>query len=75
MYYIQGITVKAMKELERELGYKAIKEDYVNNDADLHDIYINTDCIIKINDSNLTIDLGGVLYTVKNRDYVALIVH
>lgn len=75
MYFIAGITEKVLKELEIELGYSVIKEDYISAyGAGLHDIYLHPDCILKINDSSLTIDLGGMLYTVRSKDYVSLTV-
>lgn len=74
IYRIKNVYIDTAKELMQVLGDRVITK-LTFTDADCVDLYIDTEItILKINDGNLTIDRGGVLYTIPYNDYSSIVI-
>lgn len=72
IYRIKNVYIDTAKEVLNELGDRVVVR-LTFTDADCVDLYIDPAItILKINDGNLTIDRGGVLYTIPYEDYSSI---
>lgn len=70
MYQIFNVSFNILKELhDFYVPSTIITETIYNEHTKLYIITLNENAIIKINDGNITIDLGGKLYTINRNDY------
>ena len=71
-YRVVNIKAETVKELMEYLGDRVIRCMAWHDDGCL-DIDIDPEItILKINGGNLTVDRGGVLYTIMHNDYSSL---
>lgn len=69
IYRIMNLYVDRLLEMISMLGGDVVRSNYYH-DTDCVDVDINPEiAILKINDGNLTIDVGGKLFTVPYEDY------
>ena len=74
IYKIKNVAIDTAKELAEELGDRVIAS-LTFTDADCVDLEIDPAItILRINDGNITIDRGGVLYTILPSDYSSLVI-
>ena len=75
MITIKGISGKELQTIHDYYMPKTVITSHrYDINTELFDVTITDHAIIKINLGEIVIDLGGVLYTIANDDYISLIV-
>lgn len=75
IYYIQGISYDTLKALhDFYLPRTVIISTYFDNISKLYDINITPNSIIKVNNGDITIDLGAKLYTIENNKFIKVVI-
>lgn len=75
MYKLFNVSYNTFTSLhDFYLPRTIITESIYNDPTALYTLTISNNAIIKINDGNITIDLGGKLYTIDRNDYSMLII-
>lgn len=75
MYQIFNVSFKVYKELHVfYMPSTVITESIYDKHTKLYALNINENAILKINDGNITIDLGGKLYTINREDYSSFMI-
>ena len=74
-YIIIGVSFAQLKELhDFYLPRTIVTSSIYCNHTKLYNLTLRTHSIIKINGGDITIDLGGKLYTIPKQNYNKLII-
>lgn len=75
IYYIHGISYETLKALhDFYLPRTIITSTYFDKISKLYDVNITPNSIIKVNDGDITLDLGAKLYTIENNKFIKVVI-
>lgn len=73
---LKAVNYDKVEEMKKDLGAKCFKSDRAAyHDCDeLRDVTLSEAVILKTHDSEITLDLGGKLFTIEEHEFESVIV-